>query len=174
MLAGTPTTVVDLGSGGGVPGLVLAARWEGATLTLIEAGTRRAVFLRRAVLDLGLEERVRVAGERAETVGRAEGQRGAADVVTARSFGRPAVVAECAAPLLRTGGLLVVSEPPPARLTAREPADARWSEPGLAQLGMGPAQQVGGRFRFAAVRQESPCPDRFPRRVGVPAKRPLF
>ena len=93
--------LVDLGSGGGLPGLVVAGGWPDATLVLLEANGRRAAFLRRAVERLGLGDRVTVLEERAEVCGRREGLRAGFDGVLARSFGRPAVVAECAAPLLR-------------------------------------------------------------------------
>ena len=170
-----PRAVVDLGAGGGVPGLVLAVRWPSSFL-LVEAQARRAAFLVRAVSELGLGERVVVGAERAEAVGRTPARRGAFDLVTARGFGRPAVVAECAAPLLEVGGLLVVSEPPAD--VSRE--NARWPVAGLVELGMGRPNPVsrdlgaGPGYRFVAVPQLRRCPDRFPRRVGVPAKRPLF
>lgn len=164
-----PWAVADLGSGGGVPGLVLVTRWEDASFLFVEAHGRRAEFLLRAVTELGAAERVVVEAARAEVVGRTPARRGTFDVVTARGFGRPAVVAECAAPLLEVGGLLVVSEPPP-----ESRGDVRWPEDGLAELGMGKPQLLGTGYRFVAVRQVQPCPSRFPRRVGVPAKRPLF
>ena len=107
-----PVRLADLGSGGGLPGLVTATEWPAATLVLIEANGRRAAFLRRAVERLGLEHRVSVLEERAEVCGRDASLRAAFDGVLARSFGRPAVLAECAAPLLRVGGWLLVSEPP--------------------------------------------------------------
>ena len=104
--------LVDLGSGGGLPGLVVATDWPEVTLALLEANGRRAAFLRRAVERLGLESRVSVLEERAEVCGREPGSRAAFDGALARSFGRPAVLAECAAPLLKVGGWLLVSEPP--------------------------------------------------------------
>ncbi|HTJ75551.1 MAG TPA: RsmG family class I SAM-dependent methyltransferase [Acidimicrobiales bacterium] len=161
-------SAVDLGSGAGLPGLPLALRFPDVRWSLIDSSLRRTEFLRRAVLALGLEDRVQVRPERAEESGRAGGLRGGQDLVVARSFGPPAVVAECAAPLLRVGGRAVVSEPPGGRA-------ARWPSAGLAPLGLRPA---GGRTTahgtFQVLVQESPCPARYPRRVGLPAKRPLF
>jgi 16S rRNA (guanine527-N7)-methyltransferase len=150
--------------------LVVAEAWGEASVTLIESSARRAAFLRRAADRLGLGARVRVLEERAESCGRAEGQRGSFDGVTARSFGRPAVVAECAAPLLRPGGWLLVSEPP----SGDRPESSRWPEEPLRQLGLVPEEPVHEEFEYQLLRQREPCPDRFPRRIGVPAKRPLF
>lgn len=161
-----PGRVADLGSGGGVPGLVLAVLWPGARVVLVDASERRTEFLREAVDGLALGERVRVVRARAEAVGREDGHRCAYDAVVARGFGPPAVTAECAAPLLVVGGALVVSEPPEER--------PRWDDAGLAELGMVLGERVEAGANYQVVRQERACPDRYPRRVGVPAKRPLW
>ncbi|HZT66179.1 MAG TPA: RsmG family class I SAM-dependent methyltransferase [Acidimicrobiales bacterium] len=163
-----PATVADLGSGGGVPGLVLALRWPDARLALVESAERRAAFLLESVVRLGLEDRVRVLADRAEVVGHDPSCRGAFSLVAARSFAAPAVTAECAAGLLQVGGRLVVSEPP-------QQEGERWPASGLAVLGMEPAGAVGSAFfHFQIVRQAAECPEDYPRRTGVPAKRPLF
>ena len=165
--------IVDLGAGGGLPGLVVAAAWTEAQLVLLDANARRTAFLRRAVNRLGLAARVSVVQERAERYGRLDDVRGTFDGALARSFGRPAVVAECAAPLLRCGGWLVVSEPP-----AQEPvsptAAPRWPAEGLLQLGLVPVGTAREGFEYQVLQQAQPCPERFPRRDGVPAKKPLF
>ena len=163
-----PDRAADLGTGGGVPGLVLALRWADTSFLLVEAMRRRADFLAAAVERLDLAGRVTVTSERAETLGRDPVQRAGFDLVTARSFGSPPVTAECAAPLLRAGGRLVTSEPPAGAGPDRWPAD------GLALLGMSLAGVRRGDYSFAVLRQDVPCPERYPRRVGVPAKRPLF
>lgn len=176
----TPPVLLDLGSGGGLPGLVVAARRPEATLVLLDAQVRRTTFLSDAVRRLGFEARVSVRHDRAETAGRDPGLRGRFDGVLARSFGRPAVVAECAAPLLRPGGWLVVSEPPsqspgdPPDPSADATAAPRWPAGPLRQLGLVPERLVHEEFGYQLLHQADPCPDRFPRRDGVPAKRPLF
>ena len=167
-----PVSLVDLGSGAGLPGLVVADGWPDASVALVEANGRRAAFLRRAVDRLGLAARVTVLEERAEVCGRQEGLRAGFDGALARSFGRPAVVAECAAPLLRVGGWLVVSEPP--RTGPETDQGSRWPATELLQLGLEPAELIHEVFEYRTLRQAGPCPDRFPRRNGVPAKRPLF
>lgn len=170
---GPPARVLDLGSGGGLPGLVLADGWPSSTLVLLDAAERRTAFLAAAVELLGWSERVSVVRERAEVAGRADGLRGGLDVVVARSFGPPAVTAECGAPFLRPGGLLVVSEPPEVEIPGVR-ADLRWPVEGLALVGLEPLGEWQGRFRYQVIRQSGPCPDRYPRRVGIPAKRPLY
>ncbi|MGH9182150.1 MAG: 16S rRNA (guanine(527)-N(7))-methyltransferase RsmG [Acidimicrobiales bacterium] len=159
---------LDLGSGAGLPGLPLAMAWPTSRWALIDAGQRRAEFLDRAIEVLGLGERVRVSRGRAEDLGRLDAWRGAAELVVARSFGPPALTAECAAPFLETGGRLIVSDSPTGAVT-------RWPKAGLEPLGMVPGQSVeaGGR-RYQVITQVEPCPGRFPRRAAALKKRPLF
>jgi 16S rRNA (guanine527-N7)-methyltransferase len=165
-LAAGRSEVVDLGSGAGVPGLLLALTFPDWSLTLVEGSAKRAAFLREALGRLDLESRVRVGAGTAEETGRSD-LRTAVDVVVARSFGPPAVTAEVAAPLLRTGGSLVVSDQPVWDAT-------RWPVDGLGLLGLGPARSVRGSVGMVVVEQVGDCPDRFPRRTGIPRKRPLF
>lgn len=164
-----PGRVVDLGSGGGVPGLVLALAWPDTAFLLLESKERRAAFLDEAAEVIGVQDRVRVGHGRAEEAGRDPAWRGWADIVVARSFGPPAVTAECAAPLLAVGGRLVVSEPP------GEGGEDRWPPAGVGALGLRPVGRVEQAFsRFQVLRQEAACPEHYPRRNGLPAKRPLF
>jgi 16S rRNA (guanine527-N7)-methyltransferase len=165
--AGPAPRVLDLGSGGGLPGLVLALEWPEAELVLLDAQQRRTEFLRRAVDRLGLGDRVQVVHDRAEVAGRDPELRGRFDGVVVRSFGPPAVVAECAAPFLRTGGWLIVSEPPGE-------SPSRWPAERLRTFGLVPEALRHEGFGFQLLRQIEPCPERFPRRDGVPARKPLF
>jgi 16S rRNA (guanine527-N7)-methyltransferase len=166
---GASTLVIDLGSGGGVPGLVLALL-DDRRYVLVDAMRKRCDFLELAVEMLGLRDRVEVVCARAEEVGRRADRRGVADAVVARSFGQPALTAECAAPLLRVDGRLVVSEPPDA-----ERSDARWDPVGLDRLGLvDRGRRTHGASGYRLLVQARVCPDEYPRRTGVPAKRPLF
>lgn len=166
-LLGAPAGVaLDLGSGGGVPGLVLATEVPERSWVLVDAMTKRTAFLERAVAALGLPN-VTVRTERAEVLGRDPEVRGQLAIVVARSFGAPAVLAECAAPLLQPGGLLVVSEPP-----GGDPE--RWPDAGLAQVGLTALDRVVGPPALFRATQSAGCPDRYPRRTGVPTKRPLW
>ncbi|HVA04311.1 MAG TPA: RsmG family class I SAM-dependent methyltransferase [Acidimicrobiales bacterium] len=166
----TPGRWLDLGSGGGLPGLVLAQYWPSTPAVLLDSAERRTTFLAEASAELGWAERVQVIRARAEDAGSLDSDlRALFDVVWARSFGSPPVTAECAAPFLKPGGLLVVSEPPgPGQ------AVARWPRDGLAQLGQEPLTTVGGRFGYQVILQATACPQRFPRRSGVATKRPVY
>lgn len=186
--------LLDLGAGGGIPGLVLALSGVLSSVErfrLLEGSSRRGEWLSRAVEILGLASYVDVVCERAELAGRDPALRSSVSIVVARSFGRPAVTAECAAPFLDVGGLLVVSEPPSTaglqedqsgglipgarRIGHSVELESRWPREGLRALGYGPACEWRARgFRYAVSQLQLSCRDRFPRRNGIPAKRPLF
>lgn len=167
MIGEAPERSLDLGSGGGVPGLVLALLFPASFWVLLDSAARRTVFLEETVRRLGLGERVRVRRGRAEELGRKRDLRATFQLVVARQFGRPAITAECAAPFLVTGGRLIVSEPPAG--------NGRWPPAALEQLGLGVREQrVTPQGSYRVLEQIRPCPDRFPRAVGVPQRRPLF
>ncbi|MCB0979289.1 MAG: class I SAM-dependent methyltransferase, partial [Ilumatobacter sp.] len=112
-----PGTLADLGSGGGLPGLVIAVARPDLWVTLVERRQQRADLLRRAVAALDLTATVVVHGEDVASLARRAA--GTFAIVTARSFAAPTVTARWASVLLATGGLLLVSEPP-------EPDHSRW------------------------------------------------
>jgi 16S rRNA (guanine527-N7)-methyltransferase len=160
---------LDLGAGAGVPGLPLLLIWPEATGTLLDSQRRRCQFLDEAVLELGVEDRARVACGRAEELARDPEHRGSYDLVVARGFGSPAVTAECGVGFLKPWGRLVVSEPPGGVRPDRWPPD------GLADLGLrGPERRGDEDARVAVLTVAAPVSERWPRRTGVPAKRPLW
>jgi len=160
---------VDLGTGGGIPGLVLATltmcRW-----VLVGRGERRGSFLRWAVRRLGLRDRVEVVVADAVEVSRGP-LRGKANLVTARSFAPPGPTVECGAPLLLPGGFLVVSEPP-AETGGRA---GRWEGDGLRAMGL---EDWGGwhtgQAGYRAMQLVADCPNRFPRRFSRQISDPLI
>jgi len=162
-----PDNFLDLGSGGGLPGLVLLARW-GTKATFLDSMGKRNLFLTEALAWPGAPQGGQVITARAEEAARWPELEGAFDLVTARSFGPPATTAECAVRFLKVAGVLLVSEPPTER--TRE----RWDDEGLQLLGL----SAQGRSRFGAgfeiLIKRSPTTDPYPRAVGTPKKRPLF
>lgn len=167
-LAGATTPAgrcVDLGSGGGLPALPMALAWPQSHWWLVESSERRAAFLDGAIGDLGLADRVEVVAAPAEEAGRGP-LRACADRVVARSFGPPAVTAECAAPLLVVGGLAVVSEPP-------DSTGERWESLARTDLGLVLRSVASGpEATFAVLEKVEPTPERFPRKAA--RQRPLF
>jgi 16S rRNA (guanine527-N7)-methyltransferase len=164
---------LDLGSGAGVPGLILACSWPEARAVLVDSSRRRCALLEDAVTTLGMEGRVTVRCGRAEALARADDLRGAFELVVARGFGSPAVTAECGVGFLRSGGHLAVTEPPPDH-TGRNRAD-RWPVASLASLGLGSAGIVrSGPMGVAVMTALGEMGERWPRPVGRPTKSPLW
>ena len=164
--------IADLGSGAGLPGLVLAASLPAARVDLIESVARKCGFLRDAAARLGLSN-VAVVCERSEEWAAGEG-REAYDVVTARAVGSLATLVELASPLLLDGGALVAwkgardadEEAEGARAAARvgmEPIGIRSVQPYPASRGR----------HIHLLRKNGPTPNGLPRRPGMAAKRPF-
>jgi len=169
--------VLDLGSGGGVPGLVIAWVMTGAEVVLLDAAEKRTAFLAEAVAELGLGQRVRVLRGRAEDLAHDPEHRCSFDVVTARSFAPPPVTAECAVGFLAgPGARVLVSEPPRQNAAgSMGPDHERWPTGPLAQLGLRPGpvwRRPGSTVQQLDVTDS--CPDEVPRRVGVPSRRPWY
>ena len=168
---GEATKVVDVGSGGGLPGLPLKIARPQLSLTLVEADQAKAAFLVRACAALGLHD-VEVLARRAEDVGRDPLYREAFDVAVARALAPMPVLVELCLPLVRVGGRLL------AQKTESEDVD------GAAVA----IEALGGTFnRVVAARSAArragtvvivdkirPTPPDYPRRSGVPARKPLL
>lgn len=167
--------LVDVGSGGGLPGLPLAIVKQELGVTLVEATGKKARFLQQAVDELGLSN-VAVSNARVEELARQQAYRGTYDVATARALARLDVVAEYCMPLLRLGGRLVSMK---GRLDDNELAQGRSAAD---QLGAAAEvvvrvpllSHVGQKERHLVVlRKVRETPGKYPRSVGVPAKKPL-
>jgi 16S rRNA (guanine527-N7)-methyltransferase len=164
--------VADLGSGAGLPGLVLAACRSEARFALIESLGRKCDFLREAAQRMGLEN-VTVVCDRSEDWASSHG-REAYDAVTARAVGSLATLAELASPLLTDGGVLV------AWKGARSDAEEFELAQGAERLAMEPLEvrsvrpYPGSRDRHIhLLRKNGPTPNGLPRRPGMAAKRPF-
>ena len=160
--------IVDLGSGAGPPGLVLAIARPEAEVVLVESVGKKCAWLERTVEELGLEN-VRVACARAEELDEAP-----FDVVTARALAALPVLCEYAAPLLREGGALVAWK---GAVDAREDADGLHAAAvlGLEREEVRAVEPYPGSQRrtLHVFRKVSPTPAGYPRRPGMAAKRPL-
>ncbi len=161
--------VLDLGSGGGVPGLVLALALPASEFVLLDSNQRRCAFLQAAIERLNIADRTSVVTGRAEELARDPELRGSFDSVVSRSFGPPAVTAECAIGFMSgPGSVLLISEPPQSQ------AD-RWPEQGLQLLGLElGVRQTQEQATIQALTMVAPCSEKYPRRVGIPTKRPVF
>lgn len=162
--------IADLGSGGGFPGLVLAAAVPAANVALVEANRRKCAFLERATAEMGLAN-VEVVPQRAEAWKAGIGTR---DLATARAVAPLAVLVEYAAPLLAAGGALVAWKG--RRDDAEEAAGvAAAAQTGLELAEVLPVQPWDGaeHLHLHLYVKVASTPQRFPRRPGTARKRPL-
>ena len=167
-----PRRACDLGSGGGVPGMVLAMARPETEWTLVDSVRKKADAMQSFADALELPN-VSVIAERAEAMGRAPRYREAFDLLTARACAALPVLLEYALPLAREGGSVLAWKGPISDDELRSGSAA------AAQLGGGnPAVQPAafealGDHRFVTVLKDRPTPDRFPRRPGEAGRRPL-
>ncbi len=154
LIAGTVGSIVDVGSGGGTPGIPLAAAFPDRRVTLLEAERRKCTFLEQWTTEL---PNLTVIWGRAE-----EQPLEQFDVAVAKALAHPPTAAEWCLPLVREGGLVV--------LWVGKTVDIDR----VAAV----AEQIGGTRTpspegLLAIRKTGPTPTRFPRRTGVARKRPL-
>ena len=162
----------DVGSGGGLPALVLALALPATEIVAIESVQKKCAYITRCARLLGLKN-VRVCCARAEEYGRAEG-RDSHDVVVSRAVAALPVVAEYSLPLLRVGGLMVAMKGAVSdqeRIQAERALGILGGER-LDALALDPFEGAHDRWAYLA-RKVRITPDEYPRRPGVPAKRPL-
>jgi 16S rRNA (guanine527-N7)-methyltransferase len=165
--------IADVGTGAGFPGIPLHIVVDGLYTTLIESTRKKTDFLSHIVTALGLE-RTLTLNARAEDAGHLPHQRATYDVVLARAVARLPILLEYLLPLTRVGGVCVAMK----GVSARDELDT--SEAALDALG-GVSQSltevrlpgVPEPHYLVVVRKERPTPNQFPRKPGIPAKKPL-
>jgi len=166
---GQAARTIDLGAGAGFPGLPIKIAHPALRLTLLESATKKTAFLEEVVERLALAD-VAVVTERAESAAHESAHREAYDLALARAVAPLPVLLELALPFLRLGGFLAA---PKGSRATQEVATA------AAAL-----QACGGRILIAdrlpdspltlvLVEKVAPTPSAYPRRPGIPAKRPL-
>ena len=161
-------SVLDLGSGGGFPGIPLAIAEPSIHFTLLEATLKKCNFLKSACEKVELQNVV-VCSDRAENVGNVHGKfRNKFDAVVARAVGGLPVLLELSIPLIRPGGFLLAIKGQKAKdeilnaskalkVLNSEVVDVHWSKTG----------------RIVIIEKTGPTPAHFPRRPGEPKREPL-
>jgi len=165
--------VVDVGTGAGFPGVPIKIICPGVSLTLVEATRKKVAFLEHLVARLQLRG-VEVIHARAEELGRQVGHRERYDLALARAVAEMPTLAEYLLPLVRVGGTAL------AQKGEGGPAEVHTAEEAIRILGghvrrLVPVDLHGlAETRYLVlVDKVAATPDRYPRRPGVPAKRPL-
>ena len=169
-----PLRLIDVGTGGGFPGLALAIAFPQARLTLVDSVGRKVEAVQAMAAALGLGERLELRCERIERTGQQQACRGQFDWALARAVASAPVVAEYLVPLLQPQGRALLyrgqwSDADQRDLDAALTPLKACTERCLAR------ELPGGRgIRHAlVVKPQGSCPRTYPRAVGVPAKQPL-
>lgn len=171
---GTPLQLIDVGTGGGFPGLAVAIAMPAARLTLVDSIQRKIEAVRDMAQALGLGDRVSCRSDRIEILGRSQPWRGGYDWAMARAVAPAPVVAEYLVPLLKPNGQALLYR-------------GQWSDADQQQLqaaaallkaGVSSVQATSlpadrGQRHAIILTPQAPCPSRYPRAVGLPAKQPL-
>ena len=167
-----PVRVLDIGAGAGLPGIPLKIAWPAVRLTLLESVGKKCRFMQDAAAHLGLDH-VDVLEGRAEDFARLPEHRETYDLVVARAVAPLPVLLESALPYLRLGGTLAAPKGS-AALGEIEDAEAALHELG-AHLEDAPQLRPPGGIPLTVVIvvKDAPTSDRYPRRAGIPSKRPL-
>lgn len=165
--------IVDVGSGGGVPGLPVAIAMPDMPMTLLEATGKKAKFLEQCVSELGLSH-VRVVNDRAEKAGQDKQHRQRYDVAICRALGPMRELLEYTLPLVKVDGYLLAMKGPKAEAELKDAGDA------MAILGGGDlevyeAYPEGFDQNTVIVRlaKVADTPKQYPRLPGVPRHEPL-
>lgn len=172
--SGESLRIIDVGTGGGFPGLAAAIAFPGARLTLVDSVARKVEAVRAMAEAIGLAERISLRCERIEQTGHQRDCRAGFDVALARAVAQAPVVAEYLVPLLRPAGRALLyrgiwTDADSAGLErALRPLRARLVGVHSRQL---PAAR--GLRHVLEIEPTDRCPSGFPRPVGVPAKQPL-
>ena len=169
----SPARVVDVGTGAGFPGLPLKIVRSELALTLVEATGKKADFCQGVVDKLGLTD-VTVLKARAEELGQDPAHRERYDWALARAVAEMPVLAEYLLPLARLGGHALAQKGPGA------PAEAQAAAGALRKLG-GEVEQIvpielpglDDKRYLVIIRKIAPTPAAYPRRAGMPSKKPL-
>jgi 16S rRNA (guanine527-N7)-methyltransferase len=168
-----PARLLDVGSGAGFPAIPLAIAYPKLEVFALESLQKKCDFLRATAQDLGLASRFHVIQERAEEAGRDPKLRDSMDIVTARAVAGLPILVELALPFVRPQGLFVAWKSARAQTDEIPTASIAIKELG-GQLEHVLESGVPGRdLRLVRIRKLGPTPERYPRRTGVPEKRPL-
>ena len=169
-----PRTCIDVGTGGGFPGLAIAIALPGSHMTLLDSVGRKTAAVEAMANNLGLADRVAVRTERIETTGHDRSCRGRFDLAMARAVAAAPVVAEYLVPLLKPKGQALLfrgqwSEADTTQFrTILKPLKAQLTDVQACQL---PAER--GVRHLLRVQPIGPCSSTYPRAVGIPSRTPL-
>jgi len=165
--------VIDVGTGAGLPGIPLKILWPGIRLVLLDATAKKATFLNHLKQRLGLED-VEIVVGRAEETAHLDGYREKFDLVLSRAVADLPALAEMTLPFCAVGGIFIAQRKGTVEIEVTQ-ADKAFSTLGgkLREIKGINLDELGDDRYLVVVDKISPTPDKYPRRPGIPSKRPL-
>ncbi|MBP0017155.1 MAG: 16S rRNA (guanine(527)-N(7))-methyltransferase RsmG [Cyanobacteria bacterium SBLK] len=166
-------TAIDIGTGGGFPGIPIAIACPNYQVTLLDSVRKKMLLLDEIITALNLQN-VKILSGRAEEIGQDLNQRESCDLAAIRAVGLPSVCAEYSLPFLKLGGIAILYR-------------GQWSAEETKSLSLA-AKKLGGEIKEIAslqtplsksirhciyLEKKEPTPAQYPRRVGIPTKKPL-
>ncbi len=168
-----PQSMIDIGTGAGLPGIPLKILYPKAKLTLVESIKKKAGFCEHMVEVLGLKD-VIVSSARAEEIGQDPIHRERYDLALARAVAKMPVLVEFLLPLVNVGGLVVMQKSASAKDEAEASRNAiRLMGGKLETIIPVKLPDVEDERYLVALKKTRSTPAEFPRRVGIPAKSPI-
>lgn len=165
--------VIDVGIGGGFPGMPVVIEYPGFSLCAVDSVGKKLEFIRVLAEKLGISDRVEIVNARAEELGHCPEKREAFDLAVIRAVAKLNVIAEYCLPFVKVGGYFVAYK----AKTAEQELEA--AQNAIELLG-GEVVAIekyilkdGEERNLIVIKKIKPTPQKYPRKVGVPAKRPL-
>lgn len=166
-------SLIDIGIGGGFPGVPIIIEYPNFTLCAVDSVNKKLDFIRLLSSHLNLYNRLEIIHARAEELARKPGKRENFDIALSRAVAKMNVIAEYCLPFVRVGGYFVAYK---AKNIEQE---LEMAQKAISTLGGEVALTVpytlkdGEERNLAVIKKTRPTPDRYPRKAGTPAKRPL-
>jgi 16S rRNA (guanine527-N7)-methyltransferase len=169
-----PLKLIDVGAGAGLPGLPIKLVRPDVALTLLEATRKKCDFLKAVIDDLQLTD-VQVINARAEEAGRMEEHREQYDIAIARALAEMPTLIEYVLPLVKIGGIAVAQKSKEAEKETQRAAVAIATLGGrLREVTPVVVPELNEARYLVIIEKIAGTPEKYPRRTGVPAKKPLL
>ncbi len=166
------TKIIDIGTGGGFPGLALKLLFRDINLTLIDSSSKKCLFLKH-ISELLQFENVEVLWKRAEDLGKDISYREKYDFACCRAVSTLSAISELCLPFVKVGGKFIASK-------GKDLNEIKETEPVIALLGgvIEKIEKIKYPFfneekNIVIIHKNNPTPGKYPRRTGIPQKRPL-
>ena len=165
--------VIDIGTGGGFPGMPIIIEYPNIKLCAVDSVRKKLEFIKALSERLGVTDRVEIAAARAEELAKHPEKREKFDIALTRAVAKMNVICEYCLPFVKVGGYFIAYKAKNAGKEAREASKAIKILGGEVISIVSYTLSRGEERNLVLIRKVSPTPENYPRKPGVPAKKPL-